>query len=72
MPENTFQELQANINRLEHLYNLFRRSGDENYAAEARKLLKQMRKQFKVLINDLGISHDEFLAMMKGDPEDES
>lgn len=65
MGDNTLRELRANIERLHHLYHAFRRTGDPVYSKQARKLLKQMRRQFSDLASDMGISEGEFTRMFK-------
>lgn len=63
--QNTMAELRKEMLRLEHLYNAFQRTGDPNYAKQARKLLKRMRKQFKLLADDLQIGRDQFRLMWR-------
>jgi hypothetical protein len=67
MARNTLTELKVGINRLGHLYDAFRRSGDPAYAKKARRLLKSMRKQFKEVGREMGISEDMFHRMMHDD-----
>jgi len=68
MSKNTLAELARNIKQLDFLYDAYVRTGSSSYAKRACKLLKVMRRQFKSLSTDIGLTQRDFETMLRKRP----